>query len=329
MKPLKHSHKTVYLFGCILLLAAIAGAQVVRPRKPGEPVTKSSPEPPVRLQPTPELKNLSEAQGIREVKETPGEQDVVISFRARPSLYPVVEISTQRPTRGQGGVLEFSNRLTMATAKTNDSKYEISSTSYTATLSGLESGTQYFYIITARTPGEASKVRQIQGRFTTIQYRLSVKAVFTEIKVTNDSDDSGNGELFFQFFVNSREVSFWGYPGLTLSWNDEEPARQISPSVEYEIADAPETVELAVNGFDDDGPLGVKRGLDPTGPLNAPYQDTYFEANVAKQTFNLKELPREQERHDFTLQSMQQAAGQGDLSFIVKGYLIITREKVR
>jgi hypothetical protein len=217
----------------------------------------------------------------------------------------------------------------MATAKTNDSKYEISSTSYTAKLSGLESGTQYYYIITARTPGEASKVRQIQGRFTTIQYRLIVKAVFTEIKVTNDSDDGGNGELFFQFFVNSQQVSFWGYVGLTLSWNDEESARPITPPVEHEIADAPEIVELAVNGFDDDGPLGLKRGLDPTGPLKAPYQDTYYEANVAKQAFNLKELAGEQGRHDFTLQSMQQAAGQGDLSFIVKGYLVITREQVR
>jgi hypothetical protein len=326
MEDIKHLRITLCAVACVLLFCAVANAQVVITRKPNESVTeRSQPEPPIREKPSPELINTADAQGIREVKVIPGEKGAAITFRARSGVVPLVEISNQQPVRREGGRLEFPNRLSLTNAAPVPNKYEISPTGYTASISDLEAGTRYYFIITT---GDGPSTRQYRGSFTTIEWRLSVKVFFTEIKVTNDSDDGGDGELFFNFYVNRGQVSFWGTPTISLSWNDDEPPRAIPPPVEFEISDSPETLELQVDGYDEDGPLGVKTGIDP-GPLGAPFDNTWFEANLAKQTFNLNDFPGERVRHDFTQESMRQAAGQGDLSFNVKGYFEITRTKRR
>src|SRR5215204_4488046 len=119
MKHFTFSYQTLCAVGLAFLFCAVAGAQMVRPRKPSEPVVQPSNEPPVRTSPSPELKNLVEAEGIREVEVTPGEQDVKISFRARPGVAPVVELATEKPARGEGDQLEFSNQRAMSKAKSD------------------------------------------------------------------------------------------------------------------------------------------------------------------------------------------------------------------
>ena len=327
MEDIKHLRITFCAVTLLMLFCALANAQVVPTRKSNESVATPTPrpEPPLRRKPSPELRNTTEAQGIREVKVNPGEKDAAITFRARIGLVPLVEISNVEPVQKEGGKLEFPNRLALTNAAPVPNKYEISPTAYSASISDLEAGTRYYFIITT---GDGPSTRQYRGSFTTIEWKLSVKVLFTEIKVTNDSDDGGNGELFFNFYVNGSQASFWGTPTMSLSWNDDESARPIPPPVEYEITDSAETLELQVDGFDEDGPLGTKQGIAP-GPLAAPYENTWFEANLAKKTFNLNDFPGENARHDFTLESMRQTAGQGDLSFNVKGYFLITRTRRR
>jgi hypothetical protein len=322
MEKLRFFNRVILLTGIISLFGTVAFTQVVVQRKPSEIIVKpSTTEPPIRQAPSPEMLNTIDSQGIRDVKIVPAEQNAEISFRARPGLNPLVEISREKPVQGEGKKLEFPNRVSKINAEPIPSKYEIVSSGYTINVSGLESGTRYYYLITV---GEGDSIRQSQGRFSTFAWKTEVKVVFTEIKVTNDSDDGGDGELLFHFFVNSSPLR--GNASSFMSWSDEEPA--ITVNREYEIPDAPDSIELAVNGFDDDTPFGLHTGINPTGPLSAPYDDGE-EANVAKKTFNLRDFPGAEIRHDFVLESMAHAKGQGDLSFYVRGYFVIKREKVK
>jgi hypothetical protein len=277
----------------------------------------------VRQAPSPELKNLVAERGIREVTAVPGESSVVISFRAWPSLVPVVEIGRERPVAVAGGRLEFANRLAKVDAAPIPNKNEISPTGYTASVPNLEGGTRYHYLISV---GDGASLRQMQGRFSTVRMRTSVTVVYTKLEVTNDSDDGGNGELFFRFFANNDETRYGGPGGDQLSWNDRDPARKINEVIE--IADAPDRLMLAVNGYDDDITVWqASSGFDPHGPLDGPFETTYYEANVARENFDLSNFPGEDVRQDFVLESMSHAAGQGDLSFKVEGYFVIKRER--
>lgn len=325
--------RRIYAIACLACFASLCGAasaQMVKPYNPSAPVGQPTQGgPPVRAAPSPESKNLVTAQGIREVTATPGESSVVISFRAWQSLVPVIEIGTERPVAVAGGRLEFANRLAKVDAAPTPNKNEISPTGYTASIPNLERGTRYYYLISA---SDGASLRQYRGRFTTASVRTNVTVVYTKIDVTNDSDDGGNGELFFTFranYPNNSSASYGDSNKNTLSWNDEDPARQINEVIE--VGDAPERLELAVNGFDDDSTPLTTADLPPGGdyfrPLDRPFDMALLEGNVARQTFNLGDFPGEEVRHDFVLDSMPHAAAQGDLSFKVEGYFVIKREK--
>ncbi len=147
MKNQKHILRTLWMVSYLVLFSTLVSAQVLRPRDRNAPVTKPSNEPPVRTNPSPELKNLVEAEGIREVKEDPGETNVVITFNARPSA-PIVEISTERPIQRDGGRLDFANRMMSPATRLSDRPEVIPS--YKASFSGLQPGTLYYYIISIR-----------------------------------------------------------------------------------------------------------------------------------------------------------------------------------
>ena len=167
MKRLTFSRQTLCAVGLVLLFSTLADAQMVRPRKPSEPVVQPSNEPPVRTKPSPELKNLVEAEGIREVKVTPGEQNVEIFFQARSGVTPVVELAKEKPAQGEGGQLEFRNRRAMSKAKSAPPNVdEIVAAGYTASFAELERGARYYYIITLP-PADGRSTRQYQGFFTT------------------------------------------------------------------------------------------------------------------------------------------------------------------
>jgi hypothetical protein len=223
--------------------------------------------------------------------------------------------------------LEFANRLAKVDAAPIPNKNEISPTGYTASIPNLEGGTRYYYLISA---GDGASLRQMRGRFTTSLMRANVTVVFTQLEVTNDSDDGGNGELYFRLFADSGSAcKSLGDGNNPLSWNDDDPPRDLNEVIE--VQDAPERLTLFATGYDDDSiEIAFPLPTDP-GPgcseLAGPFDKHSIEANVARQTFNLRDFPGDDVRHDFTLDSMPHAAGQGDLSFKVKGYFVIKREK--
>lgn len=280
-------------------------------------------DPPVRYQPSAEQKNLTEAEGIRDVKISPHENAALFNFRARAGSLPTIEFGLERPTATNGGKLQFPTRLGIANAEVVVDKKALTQTHFMAVLNGLEKETRYYYIITAPASDRTGE-RQIQGHFKTVTSRYDVVVAFKELKVTNDSDDGGNGELFFRFITNNKESRDYGTPQRLLSWNDRDPARSINEV--FELSDVGGHLQIGVNGYDDDDVL-PGMGLDPGDNqlLNAPFGELFTEGNVAKQAFNLAEFAGKGERVDFTIHSMPHASGQGDLSFVVKGYIEVRR----
>jgi hypothetical protein len=279
----------------------------------------------VRSAPSSEERNNTLAVGLRDFTEEPGEDSAVIKFKAPAGSAPVVEIGTEQPVNGAGGKLEFSSRIKLVPAEIVVDKNALQQVNFKAEITGLERETRYYYLVST-----ADSRLQTRGRFSTHSLTVKVTVVYTEIKVTNDSDDGGNGELFFRFFANYPRWGVRDYGDVTdnlLSWNDEDPPRPINEVIE--ISDAGDTLDLAVNGYDDDSVLGGGTGMDPSEfePLARPFDRTDLEANVAKQTFKLRDFPGTHRREDFVLYSMPHGAGQGDLSFVVKGYFEIRRER--
>lgn len=301
------------------------GRVVVQPKQPANEPT----QPPVRQPSNSEEKNYAYASSIRVGETEIGETSATLHFKARSGDKPVVEIGLEAPRRNSDGTLEFANRLNKVDAVIVPEKNSLTQTNFKADLVALERTTRYYYIITARGSGGTATL-QTQGRFATADLSVSVTVVYTEIKVINDSDDGGNGELFFRFYADyPRNASkAYGNYEKPLSWSDGE-ARRINEVIE--VYDAPDTLALAVNGYDDDSVLGGGSGMEVSelDPLYSPINRTDLEANVAKQTFNLRDFPGKYHRQDFEISSMSHGAGQGDLSFIVKGYFEIKRESAR
>ena len=325
------SMTTLFVIGVMVTAAQIdfrrpsdmKGRVVVQPKPPAnEPA-----QPPVRQAPNAEEKNYAYATSIRVGEAEIGETSATLHFKARSGDAPVVEIGLEAPRRNADGILEFANRLDKVDAVVVPEKNVLSQTNFKADLANLNRTTRYFYIITAR-GSNGTGTLQTQGRFATEDLSVSVTVVYTEIKVTNDSDDGGNGELFFRFYADfpKRDWRAYGSYQKPLSWGDRE-SRQINEVIE--INDAPDALALVVNGYDDDSVLGGGTGLEPSElePLNSPIDRTDLEANVAKQTFNLRDFPGKYHRQEFELNSMSHGAGQGDLSFVVKGYFEIKRER--
>ncbi len=200
----KHDHTTLCLIACILLFPTLVSAQVVRPRDRNAPVTKPSNEPPVRTNPSPELKNIVEADGIREESVTPRENDVVITFRARPSVAPIVEVSNEAPVQGDGGRLDFVNRRTMSKATPAPDRIEIVPNLYTVSFSKLERGTTYYYIVTIP-PSDGASTRQYQGTFTTksssqeLMFQVRYRGFICEEK----TDGPGADEIYVMTTVSA------------------------------------------------------------------------------------------------------------------------------
>ncbi len=160
---MKHSaniNQSILIIGFLLVSCAAASAQMASPRGriPTGIITKSTSESLIRTAPTAAQQNTSEAEGIRDVKFLFEGSKATMSFRARPNVSPSVELGSTRPVKGLGGQLQFETPSELSIIK-NDSGQD-----YSASFSGLESGTRYFYIITIG-GSKDSGTRQTQGYF--------------------------------------------------------------------------------------------------------------------------------------------------------------------
>jgi len=160
MKHLTLSCQTLCAVGLVLLFCATAGAQMVRPRKPSEPVTQPAEEPYKRLPPPAEREAMVESV-IRDVRVAPSAQSVTISFKAFPNTVPLVELGTVKPKVGADGHWGFPPDSGSVTRPAGGDKAK---GEYTVDMNQqLEPGTTYYYIISARKDDGTRD--QVTGKF--------------------------------------------------------------------------------------------------------------------------------------------------------------------
>lgn len=155
--------KTLCLAGLVLMSCALTSAQVVRPRKPSQPVTKGEKKP-YKTGPTRgELDTIVEL--IRHVQVGVGTQTVTISFSAVPNTVPLVELAKTQP-RVVDGRWQFPTGSGSVTRPAGGDK---ANGAYTVDMNqDLEPGSTYYYIISNQSDDSPNARRaQVTGKFST------------------------------------------------------------------------------------------------------------------------------------------------------------------
>ncbi len=155
---------TLCLASLILLCCASAGAQVVRPRRPSEPVIKP-PEKPYETAPTSAQREAIEEPLITKVRVSLIGPSVKIDFSTFPNTVPLVELSRAQPLVGQDARWVFPQGSWSVTRPAGGDKAK---GEYSVDMNQeLEPDTTYHYIISARNDnGPNARRTQIIGKLT-------------------------------------------------------------------------------------------------------------------------------------------------------------------
>ena len=160
--PKINMSKTLCIVGFILVSCVLASAQLVRPRKPSEPVTKPEEKPYQTAPSRAEVENMSESP-IRNISVGSNLRNVMISFSAFPNTVPIVELGSRKPFVGADGRWAFpTGSWSVARPAEGDKahgKYFVDMNQE------LESG-NYYYIINSHSDESPNPKRaQISGKF--------------------------------------------------------------------------------------------------------------------------------------------------------------------
>jgi hypothetical protein len=277
---------------------------------------------------------------IRNVRVVPSAYNVRISFDTfpQPGLVPVIEIARVAPTNTAGHYSfrgpdaqargwQIHNRLgdpqkghyVFDLLEANDRVGEPRNIQLTP-------GRLYHYILTL--PGTAGNpTYQETGSFTTPL--TSVRVRFQNVNVINDSDDNGNGELRFNFFLNYGQVNenmdYTKGPDGS-SWLDWGEGNHGLIEV-LETTGEPPFLSIQVDGEDDDGI--VHSSIPTATPRRGPGQSEGSEWNTANASFDLRDYPGTYVSVPFKIHSMPIGDNTGDLEFEVSGVIEITRAKTQ
>ena len=162
MKSLKRSHLALCALGWVVTWSFSSPAQLVRPRKPTEPVIKQE-EKPYKTAPTQtEIENASQSP-IRGVSVGSNVRNVMISFSAFPNTVPIVEVGLRKPVVGADGRFAFPNGSWSVARPAGGDK---ANGKYFVDMNQeLEPGS-YYYIINAQNDESSNAKRaQISGKF--------------------------------------------------------------------------------------------------------------------------------------------------------------------
>ena len=120
-----------------------------------------------------------------------------IEIKTSTTAHLQIDVSRDEPTKlANGGVAQYdvvSRQWTGADRK-----------SWTPQVAGLDYGTKYYVVVRAR--DAQGRVSMRQGSFRTVSATATV--TFHRIKVLNDGDKVGQGELFFSLWLNDQRM--WG-----------------------------------------------------------------------------------------------------------------------
>ena len=234
-------------------------------------------------------------QNLR-VKPEP-DSAVTFSFETIAPTEFFVEISKQRPDPNAPVKVAAGQRLGAAfPANTQLAAFTLPGLSgvkskHEVTLRGaagqvLEANVTYHYVITAKAP-DGSFWRH-GGRFS--MGSRDVKIVWEKIKIINDSDDVGCGEIDLWFWANYGQEG-GKYLGLGRFNNNTactDSVYQINK--EQTLEDAPNVLSLSVSGRDDDDNTGIwdaRLGATVRPPLTNARDGGIGEMNVAAKDFDL------------------------------------------
>ena len=271
-----------------------------------------------------------DATAIRGIVVTPGVASVQMRF-AGPAVMPLVQVSTSPPFRepSSGRWIFPPGHVALSVARDAAGGANAYSAASTTPLGRV---TEYHYIINAPKPAStggtlnlrrrgAPDHRQAVGTFRTLRTNVTVR--IGTLRIIDDSDGGGNGDLAFTFTVNGRE-KFEAGTGLA----------QVSPGSPLDLADGA-TLDFAYDIFDYDVP-GLLRihaaGFDDdnsasSGSFDAswnatPGGDSDGDWNHARAEFNLDRYPERSFDFPFRMRT-----GPGSrLQFEVEGRVSVTRE---
>lgn len=191
-----------------------------------------------------------QAQCIKSVAITRHGTFADFSFVTLQPQLASLQVSAVAPKKQADGTYTFDNLPVDGFALTP------AKTLHQAQILDLQPNTTYHFIINAG-KGAVGGESQWASTFTTLKRQVTVH--YTKINVIDDSDDLGNGELFFAFFINGWLMDFQGvsltYPlgggGANVSVGSGESIAL--PDLYVNVIDnAPATLTLKVYGHDDD-----------------------------------------------------------------------------
>ncbi len=265
---------------------------------------------------------------LQNVRVFPNIGGVVVRFDARHQATPTVELHTEAPIKEPStGRWFFPKVLASMKASPVASQSTGRLGHYLAQNMQLEQGKAFHYLITV--PGNSSIPEyQHTGTFTTLG--MTVKVVFSQVHVIDDSDSDGAGELSFYYYAHSERYQAHS-PERTLA-----SGAKFRPGVTLTIANQPiDRLKILVEGYEDDsGPGGrrlypgvVEGQFDYHYAIHKPGVSNFgdFEWNLAKQELDLNRHPGKSTSIPFTIRSMPVAGKQARLMFEVSGYVEVTR----
>lgn len=192
MKSLKRSRASLYALGLAVLWSSAAHAQLVRPRKPTEPVIKQE-EKPYKTAPTrTEIETMSKSE-IRNISVGSNVRNVMISFSAFPNTVPVVEVGSRKPVIGADGRWAFpTGSWSVARPAGGDKAIG----NYSVDMNQeLESGSYYYIINASNEDSSNAKRAQITGKFLIRSglYLVRYKGFICD----QTTDGPGSDEIYF------------------------------------------------------------------------------------------------------------------------------------
>ncbi|RYX82464.1 hypothetical protein EON83_19265 [bacterium] len=277
---------------------------------------------------------------IQNVQVTPLAAGAIISFDTREGANPTVRIGKTAPTqepRGRDGKLQwvFKAEDEVPAYIPPRSRAAVGPTTHRLRLQPvLAPNTTYFYIIEILNGGQ---LVQETGSFSTISRR--VKVVFQKINVLRGGDDTGTGDLMFQFFTNYDQTTNRKFDWLGGRSNPLKIADGGSTNVgkEYSLSNI-DDLHLAVNGYDEDfltvgaPAAGGPNSVQVAYPLDGAGHNRAGAWNVAKADFDLSSaVPSDKPTNvPFMLYSLPIPNNTGqDVAFAVSGYYTILPSLIR
>jgi hypothetical protein len=268
----------------------------------------------------------------------------VITFKARPGARPFVRLTAPQGSRGWH----------VRTGNMGQGEYRFDFSQYNRRGHReaprgweLEPGGSYGFTIEVPA-GDGVEAQSESGTFNTWNQTVTVQ--FTELKILDDSDDNGSGDLVVyadafrpptpdeeRYTGRGRYISIGRMDAFALGGRPTNPAQWNTghqevyrPPPELTVERAPSQFRLVIGADDDDGDVSCHASQgslsnEMAGPDPSPSKNCQRERNFAIYQVDVSRHPGSNVRVPFYVHSMIGHGGVA-LAYEVRGYILITRQ---